>query len=162
MVRSGRGREGIAELEQGLEIYGLTGARVFKPSFLLLQAQAYLTTEDHQTARTILENANAQIDATGERINEAEILRNLGEIAHRLGETADAEKTLESAIAVAQRQGALAFQLRATTSLAWLMGAAGRKSEAAARLALACRAFPQNCNWSELAAARALLEQFSN
>jgi hypothetical protein len=42
------------------------------------------------------------------------------------------------------------------------MRAAGRKSEAAARLALACRAFPQNCNWSELAAARALLEQFSN
>jgi predicted ATPase len=162
MVRSGHGREGIAELEQGLEIYGLTGARVFKPSFLLLQAQAYLTTGDHQTARTILENANAQIDATGERINEAEILLNLGEIAHRLGETADAEKTLESAIAVAQRQGALAFELRATTSLAWLMRAAGRKSEAAARLALACRAFPQNCNWSELAAARALLEQFSN
>ena len=121
MVRSGRGREGIAELEQGLEIYGLTGARVFKPSFLLLQAQAYFTTGDHQTARTILENANAQIDATGERINEAEILLNLGEIAHRLGETADAEKTLESAIA-------------ATTSLAWLMRAAGRKSEAAARL----------------------------
>ena len=162
MVRSGRGREGIAELEQGLEIYGLTGARVFKPSFLLLQAQAYLATEDHQTARTILENANAQIDATGERINEAEILLNLGEIAHRLGETADAEKTLESAIAVAQRQGALAFELRATTRLAWLMRTAGRKSEAAARLALACRAFPQNCNWSELAAARALLEQLSN
>ena len=97
----------------------------------------------------------------GERINEAEILRNLGEIAYRLGETETAEETLETAIAVARRQGALAFELRATVSLAWLLRGAGRKRVRVA-LKLACEAFPTDCSWTELTAARALLKQFSN
>jgi tetratricopeptide (TPR) repeat protein len=162
MVRSGKRRDGIAELEEGLQIYSATGARVFRPSFLLQQAQAYVAADDHQTARKILEKAKAEIAATGERINEVEILRNLGEIAYRLGETDPAEETLEAAIAVARRQGALAFELRSTISLAWLLRGVGRKSESASRLKHVCEAFPIDCSWTELTAARALLQQFSS
>jgi len=64
-----------------------------------------------------------------------EVLRIRGEIAERRGDLELAEVRYRAALALAERQGALTWRLRATVSLADLRRAQGHGSEAAAMLA---------------------------
>ena len=117
LVRKGRGGEGIKEIEDGLAIWKATGARLFKPSFVLAEAQAHLLLDDLAAAESILKAAQEEIRATTERINEAEISRTLGEIAFRRGSPpVEAERAFEDAISISREQGARAFDNHARRS----------------------------------------------
>jgi hypothetical protein len=59
-----------------------------------------------------------------------EILRNIGENLRAAGNVDDAEARFVASISLAQSQGALAWQLRATTNLAELWAEQGRVDEA--------------------------------
>jgi predicted ATPase len=72
-------------------------------------------------------------------------------------DTAAAEQSLQTAIAIAQSQSARSFELRAALSLAELYCAANRDADAHAVLALAVEGFPPTRQFPELAEAQALL-----
>ena len=71
--------------------------------------------------------------------------------------TAPAEQSLQTAIAVAQSQKARSFELRAALSLAKLYCAANRDADAHAVLAPAVEGFPPTQQFPELTEAQTLL-----
>src|SRR6516165_8616703 len=75
--------------------------------------------------------------------------------------TAAAEQSLQAAIAIAQSQRALSFELRAALSLAKLYRAANRDGDAHAVLAPAVDGFPPTRQFAELAEAQTLLTALS-
>jgi len=90
----------------------------------------------------IIESIIAEISSTSGRWYEAEVLRLRGDLLTEVGGSLDeAEKSYEAAIAVAMRQGARLWQLRATNSLATLLRVRGREAELQARLAPLCAGF---------------------
>ena len=72
--------------------------------------------------------------------------------------TASAEEALQTAIAVAQRQGTRSFELRAALALAKLYQSTGSPAEAHAVLAPALDGFSPTPEMPEIAEAEALLE----
>ncbi len=72
-------------------------------------------------------------------------------------DTAAAEQSLQTAIAIAQSQRARSFELRAALSLAKLYRAASRNADAHAVLAPAVEGFPPTRQFPELTGAQALL-----
>lgn len=155
--RRGTDRAGIEEMEEGFAIWQMTASKLFAPSFLLVRAQAHFGLGEAQTAGRFLDDALTEMDATGERFNEAEVRRVQGLIAHRMGETADAARHFEAAMAVSERQGAVSLTLRAAVNRLWLeMGREG-EAEARARLADLAARFPEDTDWGDLQAARRLL-----
>ena len=75
--------------------------------------------------------------------------------------TAAAEQSLQAAIAIAQSQKALSFELRAALSLAKLYRAANRDADAHAVLAPAVEGFPPTQQFPGLTEAQALLAVLS-
>ena len=72
-------------------------------------------------------------------------------------DTAAAEQSLQTAIAIAQSQKARSFELRAALSLAKLYRAANRDADAYAALAPAVEGFPPTQQFPELTDAQTLL-----
>jgi predicted ATPase len=77
------------------------------------------------------------------------------------GDEAEAEASLHKAIAVARRQQAKSWELRATTSLARLWREQGRTDEARQMLAEIYGWFTEDFDTPDLREAKALLEELS-
>jgi predicted ATPase len=92
---------------------------------------------------------------------EAELLRLRGDVllAMHSDAFAQAEQCYEKAISVARRQSARALELRATTSLARLLDAQGKRSDARAKLSAAYEWFTEGFDTADLKAARGLLDE---
>jgi predicted ATPase/DNA-binding winged helix-turn-helix (wHTH) protein len=93
----------------------------------------------------------------------AELLRMRGELALR-GDTSDAraaEADFLDALALARRQGAQAWALRAATSLARLRQSEGRGQEAREALLPVYQSFTEGFGTADLKAAKALLDSLS-
>ena len=87
----------------------------------------------------------------------AELHRMRGELMRLAGEPEKAEESLRAAMAYAVGQQAKSFELRATTSLASLLLAAGRDAEARTVLAPVYGWFTEGWSTSDLIAARSVL-----
>jgi predicted ATPase/DNA-binding winged helix-turn-helix (wHTH) protein len=88
-----------------------------------------------------------------------EILRIRGEIAELNRDPAGAEARYLDALAIAERQGALTWRLRAATSLAALWVSQGRAAEAQATLAPVYEQFSAGRQWPDLRRAADCLDQ---
>jgi len=110
-----------------------------------------------------LDGALAESGRTEERWYEAEMHRLRAEILLKRdpADTAAAEQSLQTAIAIAQSQKARSFELRAALSLAKLYRAANRDADAHAVLAPAVEGFPPTQQFPELAEAQTLLAALS-
>jgi predicted ATPase len=110
-----------------------------------------------------LEGALREVDAVSGRAWEAELRRLRGEIllAARPDAAAEAERSYNEAIAVAQSQHARSLELRATTSLARLLEGEGRALEARAYLAKAFGWFTEGFDTSDLIEAKDLLARLN-
>ncbi|HXQ52885.1 MAG TPA: AAA family ATPase [Stellaceae bacterium] len=88
-----------------------------------------------------------------------ELWRLRGEVTLALSaaDRAEAERCLEHAAAMAERQGARLLELRATTSLAQLWAETGRRDEARARLGPLYRTFTQGDEMRDVTTAARLL-----
>ncbi|MBI3757133.1 MAG: hypothetical protein HY267_04070 [Deltaproteobacteria bacterium] len=72
--------EGIAQMRQGLAAYRATGAELQRPSFLALLAEAHGKVGQAEEGLTVVAEALAMVDGTGERFYEAELYRVKGEL----------------------------------------------------------------------------------
>ena len=97
-------------------------------------------------------------DAHEETWSSPEVLRIRGEIAELSDDPAGAEARYLDALAIAQRQGALMWRLRAATSLASLWLSQGRAAEAEATLAPVFEQFSTGRQWPDLRRAADCLE----
>jgi predicted ATPase len=111
----------------------------------------------------MLNGALAQIEHSGEKIDQAEMLRLKGELLlMRDGAaTAAAEGSFHAAIKVARVQEAKSWELRATVSLARPLAKQGRRAEARATLAEIYGWFTEGFDTADLKDAKALLDELS-
>jgi predicted ATPase len=132
LAQQGQTQEGIEQITQGSLAYRVTGAELTRPHFLALIAEAHGTIGQPETGLTMLTEALALVDTTGERWYEAECYRLKGELL--LQQSSDnqveAETCFTQAITIAQSQQGKSWELRATISLARLWHQQGKRQEA--------------------------------
>jgi predicted ATPase len=152
-------QEGLTLLAKGLSIVRATGARIQTPLALISIAEAHAQLGRPIEGLNLLAEA-AQIMETGdERCNEAGLHRLRGDLLYANGNSEAAEQAYHQALAVAKRQSAKPWELRAAASLARLWRDQGKRTEARDLLAPVYGWFTEGFDAPVLQEAKALLDQ---
>jgi predicted ATPase len=153
----------MAQIRQGLAAFQATGAELGRPYFLALLAEAYGRGGQAEERLSIVDEALAAVQKTGERWWEAELYRLKGVLVLvRSGEDdAEAEAHFQHAIDIARRQQAKSLELRAAMSLSRLWQQQGKREETRQLLAEIYGWFTEGFNTADLQEARALLDELS-
>ena len=151
-------------LSSTLSAYRATGAALLTPHLLSHLAQAYAQLSRWDEARGRLDEALNAIEATGERWCESDIARIAGEIALAAPDKdeAKAEGDFGRALALARRQSAKSWELRAAASMARLWAQQGKPAEARELLAPVYGWFTQGFATRDLSQAKATLEELAD
>jgi len=145
-------RDGIGEARRS----NLGYLRAFMLGWL---ATAQASAGDTATALSTIEEAFRHVNDTAGRAWEAEVGRLRGDIIlmARPDAVDEAERCYRDAIAASQRQGARSWELRATTSLARLLGGQRKAEEARKVLTPIYRSFGEGFETADLVQATRLL-----
>jgi predicted ATPase len=108
-----------------------------------------------------LAEAAQRIEATDERFAEAELRRLQGDLLNVAGDRASAERSYHQALAIAKRQSAKLWELRAATSLARLWHDQGKRTEARNLLSPVYGWFTEGFDTPVLRDAKALLDELA-
>ena len=138
--------------------------RLHHTRFLGEWALALCCARKPEQAMDVIERAITASERLGERWFFPELLRFKGEImvhAGHQGAVPRAEEQFRSALQWAQRQGALAWELRAAVSLARVQCADGRPDEARRQLAPVYDRFSEGFGTVDLQTAKALLDDLA-
>jgi len=144
LAEQGKGEEGIMQMRQGLAAYWAIGAELVQTYCLALLAEAYGRTGQAEEGLSVLAEALARVDKTGERLYEAELYRLKGELSLKSRQVktsqdkskqvgspdSEAEECFRRAIEIARRQQAKSLELRAVMSLVRLWQQQGKKKQA--------------------------------
>jgi predicted ATPase len=129
------------------------------PGILTILADAHRICGQPQLGLTQLADAERLADATRERLIAAETLRMKGDLLILTGNRISAEASFHHAIALARRQEAKLWELRASTSLARLWRDQGKRTEARDLLAPICGWFTEGFDTRDLKEAKTLLDE---
>jgi predicted ATPase len=129
---------------------------------LTLLADAYGRAGQPEEGLKQLVEAELSMQIRNERVYETELHRIRGELLTSVRDFASAEDSFREAIAVAQRQSAKLFELRAATRLACLRRDQGKRNEARELLAPVYGWFTEGFDTRDLKEAKALLEELSS
>jgi predicted ATPase len=169
LVKQGQKKEGMAQIQQGLTAHLATGAKLWRPYYLALLAEAYESTGRIEEGLTVLAEALAAVDETEERYYEAELYRLKGELtlqskvpSPRSKVEKEAEECFHKAIEISRRQSAKSLELRAVMSLARLWQSQGKQEEARQILAETYGWFTEGFDTKDLQEAKALIEELSH
>ena len=178
LAEQGQGEEGIAQMRQGWPPGGPTGQSM-QPYFLALLAEAYGKVGQTEEGLTVLAEALAMVDKTGERYYEAELYRLKGELTLQKlpgvssqlpvpkpqppipDPQAEAEECFLKAIEIARRQQAKSLELRAAMSLSRLWQQQGKQNEAHEMLSEVYNWFTEGFDTKDLQEAKALLAELT-
>jgi tetratricopeptide (TPR) repeat protein len=160
LIALGQAQEGLALLTQGLS--KLSAEATNRPAFFTWLAEAHALLGQPAEARNCLAEAARIVETTDERFLEAELLHRVpGDLLNATGDRSGAERHYRQAIAVAERQSAKLFQLRASTSLARLWRDQDRRAEAYDLLAPIYNWFTEGFDAPVLKEAKALLDELA-
>src|ERR671923_2474677 len=150
-------------MRQGLAAWHATGAKVIRPYGLALLAAACAQMDRRDEGLTLLAEALAVTNDTGERRWEAELYRLKGELllARATGQDTEAETCFRQALDIARRQQAKSWELRAATSLSRLWQRQGKWAEAHELLAPIYGWFTEGFDTTDLQEAKALLAELA-
>ena len=158
----GQPAEAIPLILKGLDNYRATGAVLLIPFFLMTLAEVYgMAAQADEGLKRLAEAANI-VEATHERWAEAEMHRLRGTLLLSTNEHAHAENSFRQALALAQRQSAKFWELRAATSLARLWRDQGKRDEARDLLAPVYNWFTAGLDTLDLKEAKVLLDELSS
>ena len=122
---------GIELLRGGLAAWRKTGARLWLPILLALEAEAHAKAGHSDTALQVIEEALLISEDTGERWAIAEVLRLKAGLLLATGRpTEEVEALLVNSLEIARRQQARSWELRTACDLARLWQHQGRGAEA--------------------------------
>jgi tetratricopeptide (TPR) repeat protein len=131
LASGGQAQEAFALLTQALAQRRAIGAVQGLPLLLTSLANVAVMLKQPAEAWRYLTEAAQMVEATDERISEAEVLYRVpGDLLNAAGDQSGAERHYCQAIAVAKRQSAKLLQLRSSTSLARLWCDQGKRAEA--------------------------------
>jgi predicted ATPase len=158
LVQQGEIDKGIAYMRDALAVRTATKHLIHRPAFLGMLAEGYGLAGQIQAALQIIDEALGQVEATGERMAEAELFRLQGELLqHQQADPQQVESRLQRALDVARRQEAKSLELRATLSLSRLWMQLGKPQAAHELLAPIYGWFTEGNETSDLREARELL-----
>jgi predicted ATPase len=160
VAAQGQATEGIAQIHQGLAAWRAAWAECLRPYWLALLAEAYAAGDDPTGGLHALAEALALIETTGERWYEAELHRLKGEflLLNSQEQQGEAAACFQQALAIARRQQAKSWELRAAMSLSRLWQQQGKQAEAHTLLAPIYAWFTEGFETADLQEAKALLE----
>jgi predicted ATPase len=120
LVEQGLQEEGIGQIRRGLAMHEATGARLARPHFLLLLADALRRAQQIDESLRVVDEGLDLSRQRGEERYLAELYRLKGELLLMCDgpTTPDAADCFNEAIKVARRQKAKSWELRAAMSLA--------------------------------------------
>jgi predicted ATPase len=159
LIALGQLQEGVALLTEGRSVLSDAGAIAGAPWALTLLAEANAKLGRPVDGLDCLTEAAQIIEKTDDRYSEAELHRLRGELLMATGDRTAAEGNYHQALAVAKRQGARIFELRAATSLARLWRDQGKRTEAHGLLAPIYGWFTEGFDTPVLQDAKALLDE---
>jgi predicted ATPase len=156
---SGESEKGLAQIGQGLDVFGLGASQHF---LLTLQADAQLAVGKPEAALASVVAGLKAVEKAGGAPLEAELHRLRGEaLLAGAGTLSEAETAIEKGIDVARRQNAKSWELRAAMSLARLRRQQRRPQEAAALLAPIIAWFTQGFDTADPKDAKTLLDKLT-
>ena len=161
-VGDGGGAEAnLDELLERLKAVKYGYVQQYTPGFLGLLAELYMEMKDFGEALKLLKQGLARVGRLEERWFESELHRLKGETLLGLatGNSKEAEDCFGQALAVARKQGARLWELRAATSLARLWRDQGKYAEAGGLLAPVYGWFTEGFDTADLKDAKALLDE---
>ncbi|MFL5282916.1 MAG: AAA family ATPase [Rhodopila sp.] len=162
LAARGQTQEAFALLSQALAHLRTIGAVSGQPGLLASLAAVSTRLGQPSEAWRYLNEAAQIIEATDERVSEAGVLYRVpGDLLNAAGDQFGAEQRYRQAIAVAERQSAKLYQLRASTSLARLWRDQGRRAEAHDLLAPIYGWFTEGLDAPVLKEAKALLDELA-
>jgi predicted ATPase len=159
LIALGQAQEGLALVTQGLAAIRATGAVAITSLPLMWLAEAYALLGQPVEGLNCLAEAAQIIEATEERLDEAELHRVRGDLLNATGDRPEAERNYYQALVVAERQSANLLQLRASISLARLWRNQGKRIEAHEMLRPVYGWFTEGFDVPDLIEAKALLAE---
>jgi predicted ATPase len=157
----GEGAEGIAQMRHGFVDRRARRSEVHRPCFLSLLAETHGKLGQVEEGLTLLAEALATVDKTGECYWEAELHRRKGELLlmQQIQNVVEAEECFRKALDIARRQQAKSLELRAATSLSRLWQQQAKKEEAYRLLADIYGWFTEGFDTADLKEAKTLPEE---
>jgi tetratricopeptide (TPR) repeat protein len=157
----GHADEGIRLLTTGLAGVNDVGQRLRKPWRLITFADACRMAGQWQAALGHLAEAHRLAEETGNRCYQAETLRLRGDVLLAMGDGTGAEASYGESLALARRQNAKLWEMRAATSLARLRRDQGKRASARNLLAPVYGWFTEGLGTPVLQEAKALLDELA-
>jgi class 3 adenylate cyclase len=158
-VQEGAIDEGIKAMVQGKEALRAAGYIANFHYCNGLLAEAYLAAGRSHEGLAAVDESIAAADQLHLRWFEAELHRLKGELALAGAQEREAEGSMRRAMAIAQRQQAKGWELRAATSLARLLRKQGRIAQARDVLAPVYNWYTEGFDTTDLKDAKALLDE---
>jgi class 3 adenylate cyclase/tetratricopeptide (TPR) repeat protein len=152
----GQPEEGIKLLEQSLTKFP-SGAHLGAPFHLMALAEVYGKAGQPEEGLKRLAAAEELVEMTGERWAEAELHRLRGSLLLSANRHKAAEDSFNQALAVARRQNARFWELRAATDLARLWQDQGKPTQARDLLTPISSLFSERLDMPELKEAKTLI-----
>jgi predicted ATPase len=164
LAQAGNASEAVQAISSSLTTIRSTGTKMFLPCFLMLLSEAHADLGESDAARSCINEALTAIQTNKERWCEAEVNRVAGEVALRSPEpnAAKAEAHFERALAVARKQQAKSWELRAAMSMARLWRSQDKPQQARELLAPVYDWFTEGFDTLDLKEAKALLDELAS
>jgi predicted ATPase len=161
LALTGRASDAIEMLISGITAYRATGAVLYMPLYLPHLARVHAELGQFEEAWRCIGEAMTAVETTKEKWCDAEIHRTAGEIELMSAEpdAAKAEAHFERAVAVARKQKARSWELRAATSMARLWREQGKRQQARDLLVPIYGWFTEGFDTLDLKEAKALLDE---
>jgi predicted ATPase len=163
LAAQGQGEAGIAQMREGLATWKAIRVELYRTYQLLQLAEVYGAVGQAEEGLRVLAEARAAVPREEGRFFEAELSRLEGELllARAAEHYAEAEACFHQALAIARRQQAKSWELRAATSLARLYQCQGKRAEAHELLAPVYGWFTEGFDTADLQEAKALLAELA-
>jgi predicted ATPase len=159
----GQGEAGLAQMHQGLAALLATGRNLGRSRYLLLLAEAAGHVGQVEEGLRLLDEALTAFEAggRGDMLTEAHRLQGELRLRQLSPDAVQAEACFQQALAIARRQQAKSWELRAATSLARLWQQQGKRAEACELLAPVYGWFTEGFDTADLREAKALLGELA-
>ena len=157
----GQSSDAVQKLTYGITALRATESTLLGPWYLSCLAWAHATLRRHDEAWRCIGDAIAMMETNKQQWCEAEVHRAAGEIALISPErdAAEAEASFERALAIARKQQAKSWELRAAMSMARLWRDQGKRQQARDLLAPVYGWFTEGFDTLDLKEAKALLDE---
>lgn len=161
LTMSRNSTEGVQTVKEAFDTFRLMGTELPIPMYLPYLAEMLGTIGEIDEALNVADEAECEMERTGVRWTETELLRIRGELLVAKNREEGAASHLAGAIDLARKKQARSFELRATISMSRLLRAQGKIKEAHSMLSGIYNWFTEGFDTPDLREAKALLEELS-